>query len=704
MTTPWPRWPTVACSAAQKDLETSPPAVAAVEEGRVQVQVADVTVDAVELLAKSACSCPATGICRHILSALLYLRDSPELAACDGPAQSTLFAEDSPAAAAAGGPAPIDEAPAPSPAEVLANLSDEELQKWAGKALVRKALKTLAAELPVEIEAAAALVVRFPTRNITCRWIPSGGLLSMICSCQAENVCEHVVAAVLAYQASLGKRRIAVQEAALAESGGAPRSRAEVLASVGTVLGEIVSLGLARLSAATARRLTTLAVSAHGVDLPRLERMLKSLADEVQLGLRRDAQSSSANLLAQAARIEALRTALAKSASAALVGQHRTQYHDVGQIALTGLGAQRWRSKGGYHGVTVYFWDESRKNWATWSESRPVTQPGFDPAGRFRSDGPWDGCRSPQEAAESMLRLSQAWRNPQGRISGRPATRALVVGPSQPREVPAAIRAWPELAERAKRLFGGGLGDRNENQDIVLLAPKTWGPGFYHTLRQELSRPLLDEKGRCVHLWLPFTPENEAGVELLERHDPAETYGLLGALRLVAGQVCVQPISLYIEDRIVHLTLLDPKAGPGAAKTAAKAVATKTAGPKQDAEGEEEVVAGEEEEAVPQAAVATPLGRILVTVQAELEALVEGGIAARRNSDMLQSAARRLETLGLTACARPLAGMLRGLEAAARSGEPVAWNETAGRLLHAYYVTRLAADHETVDLACQGLK
>ena len=71
---------------------------------------------------------------------------------------------------------------------------------------------------------------------------------------------------------------------------------------------------------------------------------------------------------------------------------------------------------------------------------------------------------------------------------------------------------------------------------------------------------------------------------------------------------------------------------------------------------------------------------------------------------MLQSAARRLETLGLTACARPLAGMLRGLEAAARSGEPVAWNKTAGRLLHAYYVTRLAADHETVDLACQGLK
>jgi hypothetical protein len=165
----------------------------------------------------------------------------------------------------------------------------------------------------------------------------------------------------------------------------------------------------------------------------------------------------------------------------------------------------------------------------------------------------------------------------------------------------------------------------------------------------------------------------------------------------VAGQACVQPISLYVEDRMVHLTLPDAKAAP--------AVATASGGaPVPEPDSEEETIAGEEEAAVPQAAVTTPLGRILVTVQAELEALVEGGIAVRRNFDMLQSAARRLETLGLTACARPLAGMLRALEVATQRGESDGRNEAAGRLLHAYYVTRLAADHETIELACQGLK
>ena len=87
--------------------------------------------------------------------------------------------------------------------------------------MLRKALKALAANPPVEIEASRSLVVRFPTRNITCRWIPGAGLAGMLCSCRAETVCEHVVTAVLAYQVSLGKREVAMEEVALRQSSGA---------------------------------------------------------------------------------------------------------------------------------------------------------------------------------------------------------------------------------------------------------------------------------------------------------------------------------------------------------------------------------------------------------------------------------------------------------------------------------------------------
>ncbi len=676
---------------AQKDLEASTPSLVAVEEDRARLQVAEATVDVPELPSKSRCTCPATGICRHVLTALLYLRDSAELADADGAMQGFLFRSDSPDTAQDDAVPAM--APPPSASEILADLDDEQLQRWAGRATLRKAMKFLAAGVPVEIEPSTSLVVRFSSRNVTCRWIPGGGLQGMVCSCQAQSVCEHVVAAVLAYQVSLGKRQIDVERAVLRESGGAPRTRAEVLDSVGRVLREMVSLGLARLWSATAERLTTLAVSAHGVDLPRLERMLKSLADEVKLALRCDAQSNSANLLALAARTEALRIGLVHNATPALVGQHRTQYHELGQITLVGLGAQRWRSKGGYQGLTVYFWDESSRGWSTWSDARPVTQTGFDAANRFHADGPWEGCDSPRQAASSVVRLSQAYRNPQGRLSGRAATRALVIGPSRPREVTAAVTAWPDLAERAQRLFGGGMGERTENQDLALLVPAAWGPAAYDPLRQELRRPVLDGQGRVIPLWLPFTPENETSVDLLERHDPSGTYGLLGLLRLVSGELCVQPISLLLEDKIVHLTLEEAHAtGSRPQKKNAAAV--------NEVPGAEEMLVKDDEDTVPQSTAASPLGRLLVTAQAELEALVEAGIAVRRNLDLLTNTSRYLETLGLTACSRPLGRLVEALGSSSRLAEPEFRDEASGRLLHAYYLLRLAAEHDVVNAAC----
>ena len=177
------------------------------------------------------------------------------------------------------------------------------------------AKKALAQGLPVELEESGRVAARLPTRNITCRWMPGCGLEGMICSCHEPRVCEHRVAVVLALQVARGTRVLAeTSSLALAESAGAPRSREDVLASVGSVVAEMVALGLSRLSRASAERLRTLAVSAHGVDLPRFERLLNGLAAQVELALARDAQADTASLLAQAAQVE--RSAAGAGASA----------------------------------------------------------------------------------------------------------------------------------------------------------------------------------------------------------------------------------------------------------------------------------------------------------------------------------------------------------------------------------------------------
>ena len=658
---------------AQKDLESAAPTILAVENDRVRLQLSDVIVDVPELPIRSTCSCPATGVCRHILAALLYLRDTVDVIESEPPEQGqqvvsgamTESTAPEPAAAESTAEASVTDdaaqtgATAPAPEEVLGNLSDVVLQKWSSKPTFRKAEKLLAANVPFEIESSESFVVRFPTHNITCRWIPSGGLLGMHCSCQAENVCEHLVAAILAYQVSLGKRQRSVPQASLTESKGGARTRSEVLASVGVMLREMMVLGLARLSSATAQRLLTLAVSAHGVDLPRMESALKTLADEVRLALRRDAQASSTNLVAQAARLEALRTALENSTAAEFVGQHRTQYYEVGQITLRGLGAAvavAERLPGcdrhllGRIAQRLGHVERHATGRLAGLQSRtPVSHGGS--LGWLRISG-----RSGAEYPAAQSRQPQSARTPFGPV------------------VHASARAGPDsaatCADHDDKLDPVG---RTRTTGLWLRVSRTsrkrrsraagaasWGPPHYDTLRQALVRPVADEAGRLVNLWLPFSAENAAGIDFLEQPLPTAACGLLGAVRLVSGQVCIEPISVYVADQFVHLTLLPAKPRRGGAGRGKKAKKAKSGGPaptpdSQVSDGRALTVlsadgtgADDMGHQLPSVSITTPLGRILVTVHAELEALVEGGIAAQRNVDLLQSAHKRLEVLGLT--------------------------------------------------------
>ena len=251
---------------ARKDLETSQPKIIeSAPKTRLRLEVGDALVEIAMPVAQSRCGCPAGGICRHILAALIFLKESTP--AAPEPEEGD--------EATSAGPLDISDGGGPSVASELLAIDDRAIEQWAGKALVSRVSKALAQGLPVEFEEAGQVIARLPSRNIICRWMPGGGLDGMLCSCHAQQVCEHRVAAVLAFQVARGTRSLdPMGDLAKSASAGAARSREEVLASVGAVVSEMVSLGLSRLSRASAQRLQTLAVSAHGVDLPRLERLV----------------------------------------------------------------------------------------------------------------------------------------------------------------------------------------------------------------------------------------------------------------------------------------------------------------------------------------------------------------------------------------------------------------------------------------------
>ena len=650
---------------ARKDVEKAPAKLVSADDDSVSLEVEGCTVRLCAPITTSTCTC-SSGVCRHILGAVIFLRESADRA---GPSTRQ------PAEAEPSQAAPSSD----MLAEQILAIDESALQKWASKPLLKRAAVVLSRGY--EVEDALLLLVRLPGQNVAVRLM---GTLpeAMICSCHAPGPCEHKAAAVLAYQAHRSGRAVQLPQATLKASAGAPRSREEVRGAVTTLLREMVALGLCRVSTVTQQRLRTLATSAHGVDLPRLQRMLKALSDEVSLTLARDARASAPSLLLSAARTAALCAAL-EHPTPRLVGEHRSLYMPVtGTLDLVGLGAGRWRTRSGYHGLTVYFWEPASRCWTAWTDARPIGTPGFDPAARFDEDGPWPGCGNPRQAARTSWRLSGANRNGTGRIAARVATRGIVRGRSGPGEGP-LLADFAQLAERAKQAFASGLGDRPGHADLVLLAPVHWSEAGYDPVTQEVTRLVADANHR-IPLVLRHAPETDQGLTSLQRIDGSTVRAVLGSLKIGARGLFVEPITLWTETQPIHLTLDADTSRP--ARRATKEGAPR---PVEDDAGEVDEEEADSGEAVPSAS--SRVARLLAQAESELLAIAEGGVEVARDLSPLRLVTKDCAALGLATCAAGLTKLCDELERFRKSLRRDA-TAAAAQLLRTSYLVHLAAE------------
>src|SRR4030095_9799699 len=225
--------------------------------------------------AKATCSCPAPGVCQHILVAGLFLQSRG--AAPSEP--KAVVTED-------------------SIKREVALLTPEVLKSWTGATDYRKGLALLEkTSLPPVIEYEETVVIRLAPSGIEVRFVPGGGLDGMILPKLHGK--RAGVAAILAWRKSLGLEiPQTMAQHSLVELSGTPRTRKEILDSAGGVLEDAVAVGLSHLSPVLAERLITLAVSAQGAQLPRVALALRTVADEIRSSFRREARADADRLTA----------------------------------------------------------------------------------------------------------------------------------------------------------------------------------------------------------------------------------------------------------------------------------------------------------------------------------------------------------------------------------------------------------------------
>jgi hypothetical protein len=618
-------------------------------EGGLKVEIAGETESALTLAvapfrvnipsagpARAQCTCPAPGICQHILAAGLFL-------------QSINAAPESQTAVATPG----------SSRDEVASLNLERLRAWAGSADYRAGIALFEKNsLPSAIEYSESVLIRLMPSAIEARFVPGGGLDGMILP--QTNAKRIAVAAMLALRRSLGfEIPRPDQQQALIEITGTPRTNAELLASIQSVLEDAVTVGLSHLSPNVAERLLTLAVSAQGANLARISLALKSLSDEVQSLCKRDAQADESRLLLSLARVYAVSDSVMRSGALsdpALIGTSRLQYVDVPEMEVSGVGAYTWKTRSGYAGLTILFWSNITQEFLSWSEARPAGQQ-FDPRQRFFAEGPWDGTQSPRQAASSLLKLRNARRTAGGRISGSAKTSALVVSPTAPQNLVFGDRlftSWIELRNYALRLQPLGLRDSNPLDRVVLLEPAFFDARSYDSVAQTFTWDVYDDLGQQLKLSLPFEKWTEDAIRALEGlTPPAERrWKIVASIAIRDDGLEAQPISILRPDNpespIFHLAFEGVPKQPSQLRH-------------RGTEQEEDENPAPEESAELDETSATfgYLGRFLAEFERRLDSIAESGASAGINEHRvwLSQSQEEANRAGLTTLAA-IAGKL----------------------------------------------
>jgi hypothetical protein len=474
---------------AQRELAEGGVAVAEQTDAGATVTVDGQTVQIdARGLAASRCTCPAGGICRHIVVAVMLLRNAT------APSGAAAPAEDGHTAAA-------------------------EICKMTQAALVKFAASDWSAAVALARESKDASIVT-SGRNCTVELAPvtvtflAGQPLGKAAYKGPKTRARLVkTAAAIIVRAKNGVAVDAAASDGAAADAEAPPIAADFLDGARDVLLRAGRIVLGGSSPLAADMLFDLAISARAEGAPRLTSHLRRLARQGALAVQRDVSFEPQTFLVQTARTLALMEALrADPANDALTGSLRRDYRDTEPLDVWLLGASRWKSETGARGVTMYVFAPEARRWHSVTIARGAGQdPTFDPALAYEL--PLWGAGQPRTLMGGVLRLpaplvahdgSIAIALPKaaqstGRVDG---LRALLEGG-------AVHTAWDELRADLGQRFDGGM-KRRAMPAPVLLAPARFGSFAFDELAQVYEWEAVDRAGDAIVFTLPVESDDFA--------------------------------------------------------------------------------------------------------------------------------------------------------------------------------------------------
>ncbi len=529
--------------------EENPTVVAVIADG----ERVEMTADG---LRAATCSCPAIGICRHKLAAVLVL-------------QTTALADLTLGEVVA----PDTEAPqADALSEVLA-LTPQAIRSWAGKAGIRVALEMAAQAEPAIDHRGGSLHVQFGAMWPPVFILAGQGLDGIVSKAAPSRQRPLHAAAVIAVRRAHGLDVDAYAEA-LMPSSDAKAADADFIDNVLSALEDAVRTSLAHAPEVLEERFFLLSVSSRADDLPLLSRRLRQIAGMIRARRERDFTALPEALLSAIATTFAYTDAIKGSQDslrlALLRGTVRQDFAPIGSLSLIGLGARVWNTHGGAHGISGYFYAPESGRVLTASLARSGDlDPSFDAATAYSGELLW-GVGSLADMVGTQVSLLGTRLSASGRLSASQETTGVRQAWAPLRTDIAgwsiAYNDWQTLAEQFQQRFALSLTHPASGSVVLALQPAATGAAMFDGVRQRSSLALADVKGRSVVIVSPRLPPRTSRAG---QRDPLSALAACAAIEAIIveaiptqGEIELQPIAAFVRRRVDEtpsVLVLDPR-------------------------------------------------------------------------------------------------------------------------------------------------
>ena len=522
---------------AKKDLSAVQPEIRQTEGETVTLTVGDTVCAITAPLGSSTCTCPSSTMCRHRISAILWLKE-----------QALQVGAPSEEAAV-----PSEDVPPGEGAEELTVLLSayptQTLTRQLGERRVSALVQRESSSEGAAIRAGSAVTVELPWIPATVRFISP--LEHSSCTCHSRSFCVHKAEALLTWQLRHGVVTADSLLAAFHNDAGSELERREICAAVRATMTDWMRTGLTRLPSSSQETAERLAALCHVGGLPALERALRRLHGALQSYFARSAAFRAEGLLHRMSAVWRLASDLwtaPDQEALRLAGTFRDEYQAVGNLQLYLLGLQGVELAGGYAGTIYYFWEIQKHRYYAYRDLRPQFYEGRRQVNPMEAIL-WELPGTLRQLWNCRLDLAGARANGEGNLSAT----AQCSGTLLKKTPPGTVVPPSAVAEDFSALLPHSRPGLGELDRLALLRPHRLEPQEFDRVEQRLALRLLVGAGRDIWLTVRYREGKQAMMEALERladqweRKPDLRPVFFGALYRERGRLCLHPIECFTD-------------------------------------------------------------------------------------------------------------------------------------------------------------